>query len=310
MKLTKKPCNTHFTMVAWVDYYSTDTALGKVPYRPPRTMNDIKGNKKYIVTKGPVNSRTAATRSPRDVPAAPAVVARIKMARARHLLGTPLAARLETPRHGVAHRDHPRAALILQAIGAAVAGTGLLLGLIQQSLPTLAFSALALAGLGAWVFVDARHRRRQIGSEPWKTGQLVDASDIEHLDSAMEKIAAQSPQETLDRLAQLKESITRCVHLMGSTPAGEGFSSEDHLYIRECIRRYVPDTIHSCLKIPQKDRSTLVIDGSKPGLDLLHDQIDMIQAELHLRESRLTQLAGESLVRQHNFLSAKSSRRT
>jgi hypothetical protein len=237
---SQTPCNTHFMWVSRVDYYSTDTALDKAPYRPPRTMNEIKGNKKYIVTKGPVNSRTAATRSSRDVPAAPAVVARIKMARARHLLGTPLAARLETPRHGVAQRDHPRAALIFQAIGATVAGTGLLLGLIQQSLPTLAISALALAGLGAWAFVDARHRRRQIGSEPWKMSELVDASDIEHLDSAMEQIAAQSPQETLDRLAQLKESITRCVHLMGSTPAGEGFSSEDHLYIRECIRRYVP----------------------------------------------------------------------
>jgi hypothetical protein len=273
-------------------------------------MNEFKNNKKYIVTKGPVNSRTAVARAPRDVPAAPAAVARIKMARARHLLGAPLTARLKTPRHGVAQRDHPRTALILQAIGAAVAGTCLLLGLIQKSLPTLAMSALALAGVSAWAYVGAKQRRTEAGAEPWNMGQLVDARDIENLDSAMEKIAAQSPQETLDRLAELKESITRCVHLMGSTPAGESFSSEDHLYIRECIRRYVPDSIHSCLKIPPKDRATLVIDDQKPALDLLHDQIDMIQSELRLRESRLTQLAGESLVRQHNFLSDKSSSRT
>lgn len=273
-------------------------------------MNDLRGNKKYVVTKGPVNSRTAAVRTPREVPAAPAAVARIKMARARHLLGATLSARLDAPRQGTAQGDHPRVAMVLQAIGAAVAGTGGLLGLIQKSLPTLVISALALAGLGAWAYVGARQRRSQTGSEPWDMSQLVGPRDIEHLDSAMEKIAGQSPQETLDRLAQLKESITRCVHLIVSTPASESFSSEDHLYIRECIRRYVPDSIHSCLKIPPKDRATLVIDGHKPALDLFHDQIDMIQAELCIRETRLTQLAGESLVRQHNFLSAKSSRQT
>lgn len=272
-------------------------------------MNDLKGNKKYIVTKGPVNSRTAVTRAPRDVPAAPAATARIKLARARHLLGTPLAARLSAPQVGATPSAHPRTTLILQAIGAAISGTGLLLGLIQKSIPISVISLLALGSLGAWAFMGIRQRRALAGGQSWVVSQWVDASDIARLDSAMEKIAAQSLQDTLDRLAQLKESITRCMHLLTSTHQSDGFSSEDHLYMRECIRRYVPDTIHSCLKIPQKDRATLIIDDNKSALDLLHDQIDMILAELHLREGRLTQLAGESLVRQHNFLSAKSSRR-
>ena len=42
-------------------------------------------------------------------------------------------------------------------------------------------------------------------------------------------------------------------------------ASEESLYLPEAVRRYIPDSINCCLKVPQKDRASLVIDGSKPA---------------------------------------------
>ena len=66
-------------------------------------------------------------------------------------------------------------------------------------------------------------------------------------------------------------------------------------------------TMAGRMPIPQKDRASLLIDGSKSALDLLHEQIDMIQSQLKIKENHLTQLAGEGLLRQHRFLAAKTT---
>jgi len=84
-------------------------------------------------------------------------------------------------------------------------------------------------------------------------------------------------------------------------------ASEESLYLREAVRRYIPDSINSCLQVPQKDRASLVIDGSKPALDLLHDQLQMIQQQLDTREAKLVQVAGEALLRQQRFLASKAN---
>ncbi len=257
-----------------------------------------------------MNSRTTEAHPRRDLPTAPIVKARMQMANARRMLGTPLATRLTASQEDSRHHDHARLTLVLQAIGGTVAGTGLLLGLIQKSLPVASVSALLVLGIGMWAYMAAKQTRKTMATPPFENGTLIDASDVERLDNAMEKLAAQAPQETVNRLASLKESITRCIQLAHSTQTNEGFSGEDHFYIRECIRRYIPDSINGCLQIPQKDRTTLVIDGKKPAMDLLHDQIDMIRGELDIKETRLTQLTGESLMQQHHFLSAKTGTKT
>jgi hypothetical protein len=123
----------------------------------------------------------------------------------------------------------------------------------------------------------------------------------------MEKMAAQAPQTTVDSLARLKESIVRCMALVGASAEEGSLATEESLYLREAVRRYIPDSINSCLRVPQKDRASLVIDGSKPALDLLHDQLQMIQQQLDAREAKLTQFAGEALLRQQRFLAAKAN---
>jgi hypothetical protein len=196
---------------------------------------------------------------------------------------------------------------ILQAIGCTVSVIGLLLGLIQNSWLISGTSAALLCGFGSWIYMVANAKRQAGRNSGLDISNIVDASDIERLDSAMEKLAADVSQETLDRLAGLKESIARCVSLMTSSQSDGGHSTEDGLYVRECVRRYIPDSISSYLRVPQKDRASLIIDDNKSAVDLLHDQIEMIRNQLALKEIRLTQIVGESLMRQQRFLAAKTN---
>lgn len=271
------------------------------------SMNDPQPNKRYAIAQGPVNQRTTLARPARQEQAAPSVKARVAAAKARHRLGAPLSQQLSAAGLGAAQRRPPTPAVVIQAIGCTVGATGLLLGAIQASWWLIGAGAALLCGFGVWIHAAFRKRPTDHGAVPLDLGAIVDESDLRQLDAAMETMAAQAPQETIHRLSHLKASIKHCVSLMASLQASCGWPTEDALYVRECIRRYIPDSIHCCLQVPPKDRASLGIDGGKTALDLLHEQIDMVQAQLDAKEIRLTQLAGESLMRQQRFLAAKTT---
>jgi len=268
-------------------------------------MSDPKLKRNYAVSHGPVNRRTAVPSPSPQEPKAPVVKARLQIAKAKHRLGSPLAQRLAVDQR--LQGKHPDRMTIVLTMACAISAVGLLLGLIQNSLPVAGLCFALLCGLGAWIHVLTKAKRRSGERINLKMSPVVDASDIQHLDASMEKLAADASQETLDRFARLKDSITRCVSLMASSAADEAYASEDQLYIRECVRRYIPDSISSYLRVPLKDRASLVIDDNKSAMDLLHEQIEMIQSQLNLKETRLAQMAGESLMRQQRFLAAKTS---
>ena len=156
--------------------------------------------------------------------------------------------------------------------------------MIQSSVLVIGSSALALGAVGVWAVVNRRSQPRGNTARPRVTA--TDLADPE-------------------ALARLKESIVRCMALVGASAEDGSLASEESLYLREAVRRYIRDSINCCLQVPQKDRASLVIDGSKPALDLLHDQLQMIQLQLDAREAKLTQIAGEALLRQQRF-SAKA----
>lgn len=269
-------------------------------------MNDPKKIKNYAVAKGPVNRRTsAATPEPKPV-VAKAVLQRVSMAHAKRRLGTPLSQRLTASAGGAADDKLPTGTAIVQAIGGTVCAMGVGLGLIQSSVLLVGGSALALGAVGLWAVVSRRSQRGDAGPARVAAPDLADPEALARLDALMEKMAAQAPQATVDSLAKLKESIVRCMALVGASAEEGSLATEESLYLREAVRRYIPDSINSCLQVPQKDRATLVIDGSKPALDLLHDQLLMIQQQLDTREAKLTQIAGEALLRQQRFLASKA----
>ena len=272
-----------------------------------RTMNDWNKSKKYAVAKGPVNRRTMGAVPATKPPVAQAVLQRVSMAQAKRRLGARLSQRVAASIQPAGRGALPSATTILQAISGTVCAMGLSLGVIQSSVTVIGISIATLVGIAAWAAFSRRSRptgpRHSTGAT---APDVADVGALAQLDAVMEKMASQAPQAIVNSLTQLKESIVRCMALLDSTHADAGLASEEGLYLREAVRRYIPDSINSCLQVPQKDRAHVIIDGSKPALDLLQDQLHMIQLQLDAREASLTQVAGEALVRQQRFLAAKA----
>ena len=271
------------------------------------SMNDLKKSKNYAVAKGPVNRRTSAATPEAKPVVAQAVLQRVSMAHAKRRLGTPLSQRLTASADVEAHGKLPTATAIVQAIGGTVGVMGVGLGVIQSSVFVIGSSAVALGVVAVWAVFNRKSRPADATQTRITATDFADPEALMRLDAVMEKMAAQAPQATVDRLARLKESIVRCMAVLGAIAEEGSLATEESLYLREAVRRYIPDSINSCLQVPFKDRATLVIDGSKPALDLLHDQLQMIQQQLDTREAKLTQIAGEALLRQQRFLASKAN---
>ncbi len=270
-------------------------------------MNDPKINKKFAVAKGPVNRRLVAADTAGSDKASPLALARLQAAQARQRLGRSLAQRLSGQRQPTG-KQALSPADIMVAMGAAASVVGLVLGVIQSSVPIAAVSAVLVCGFG-WRSYVALQKRRELGvavsSSPV---DFVDHNDIALLDTAMEKLALEASQDTVDKLSELKTLIVQCVALISQTKSTQALANDDQLFIRECIRRYAPDSISSYLRVPSKDRASLVIEEGKTATQLLHGQIDMLMAQLRSKEQRLTQLSGESLMQQQRFLAVKTGK--
>ena len=277
--------------------------------------SDPKPGKNFAVSSGPVNSRRVAPQALYDDiddvddygnVTSPVVRARLEATHARLRLGTPLAERLAPAQLAPGSAGPLSVRQVVSVVGATVSGVGLTLGLIQGAVVVIGASAVFLCGFGAVAYLGGKARRQPGGDAVAPAGNFVDAKDIALLDQSMEKLVATAPQETVDRLTDLKEQLSHSLALMASTPSNPAALDEDAFFIRECVRRYLPDSINGFLRLPLKDRATLPMEDGKTAQALLHDQFDMLKAKLQAKEARLTQLAGEALMQQQRFLAAKT----
>ena len=271
-------------------------------------MNDPQGKGKFAVSNGPVNRRTAIP-AQRATPKAqaPVVLNRLKATQAKHRLGATLAQRLVTGIAGA--RSTPaqaRTGLIAQCMGCTVCAIGLFVGAIQNAWPVVGMSAAALLGLGAWTWRSYRQQHFGAAVAETQLAVFIDPADLQRLDNLLEQVAKESGPATVDILVQFKESLVRCLDLAGASQSQGLLASDDSLFIRESVRRYVPDSLQAYLKVPQAERETRVIDDGKTTSMLLHEQLALIAQQLQQREARLAQLAGEALLQQQRFLAAKT----
>ena len=282
-------------------------------------MDDPKPGKNFAVSAvsdGPVNSRLIAPQAfPEDDGESPIVLARLKATHARLRLGVPLSERLAPAQRGPGNAEPLSVRQVVSVVGATVSGVGLTLGLIQSAIVVIGASAVLLCGFGAAAYLGGKTRRQPGGNAAAPFARLIDGKDIALLDGAMEKLVATAPQETVDRLTGLKDQLSRSLALVGQSEVREVAQSnpvaldEDTLFLRECVRRYLPDSISGFLRVPLKARTTLQMENGKTAQDLLHDQFDMLKNQLQAKEERLTQMAGESLMQQQRFLAAKTGGR-
>ncbi len=275
--------------------------------------SDPKPGKNFAVSSGPVNSRRVAPQALYDGQdedaTSPIVSARLEATHARLRLGAPLAERLAPAQRGSGNAGPLSVRQVVSVVGATVSGVGLTLGLIQSAIVVIGASAVFLCGFGAVAYLGGKARRLKGGDSASPARSLIDAKDIAVLDGAMEKLVATAPKETVDRLTDLKEQLSHSLALLADTPSNPAALDEDAFFIRECVRRYLPDSINGFLRVPLKDRATMPMEDGKTAQALLHDQFDMLKGKLQAKEARLTQLAGEALMQQQRFLAAKTRNR-
>lgn len=193
--------------------------------------------------------------------------------------------------------------VVLQAMACTVGATVVFLGAIQAAWGVVAAGMVMLIGAATWTCVQWRNRQRQDSSGLAMTAWIA-PSDLERLDTLLEQLAQASEPATIDVLCQLKDRLSRCVRLVGEHP--DLAAPEDALFVRETVRRYLPDSLQATLNIPPQDRSSQIIDGGKTATALLHEQLALLETQLRTHEARLAPLAGEALLRQQRFLAAKA----
>jgi len=262
-------------------------------------------DRNYVTASAPVNRRTAGAQAPAAQPVNPVVQERLAATRARTRLGPAL---VEQVRTGPAKAQHTplRAITVVGAVVAAASGVALFLAWLQASVP---MGAAGAAGLLAGLVMAQRGMR----AHPGAVGQaapampLFDEACLQALDRALTQLAPEVPEGVATQLTTLKQVIVRIARQGGAVTADENFTVDDRLYLGECVRRYLPDTLQSYLAVPRTQRDAPMLDG-RSAAQLLASQLDLLLTEMQKREAAMARSAADQLVRQQRFLQSKAGR--
>ena len=263
--------------------------------------------RRLVCGDGPINRRTAAKPQrhgdgPRGGQHA-ALQERIERVHTRNRFGTPLADQLAAAR-ACAQKPASGAQIALGVL-AACGGLAALLGAIQSLMwLVLAASAVAVVGAIAWKVVHDRANASAGGSAA--SASLFDSAALAAFDAALDTAAAELDEANATRLLAIKEAFKR----IGQQPVVQDghFTVEDRLYLRECLRRYVPDSIAAYLRVPVAQRAQQLWNDQPCAQVALRQQLDLLLEEICLRETKIGRSAAEQLAGQQRFLAAKKSR--
>lgn len=256
---------------------------------------------RYVSADGPVNLRHA--RRQRSAPEATSdeALARVRRVHARHRLGVPLQVQMRASAADA--RQPPHRVQIGSAIGAAGGGVLLLLGTTQSSsgmaVAGAALLAAGLLSLGWWSRRQARPRA--LGT----AAPLFDDEALNRFDAALDTASAALADPLCQQLLTLKGSLVRVGSRAATVATDEHFTLEDRLFLLECLRRYVPDSLEAYLRVPESQRQSAAVGQGETAEALLARQLALLQAEVDRREEGLGRSATEGLRRQQRFLEAK-----
>lgn len=292
----------------------SDSPSGEQSPVKPSPKSQPQPSQRFASSSGPVNRRTV--RQPLEVSPPPQAHAslrqRMAQVQARHRLGQPLSQRL-----AVGGSNRLRGATPAASVGAAGAlalgGVGLLLAGLQASW-LLGAASVGLTGLAAGLWMVARRQSAASSLAEQPLLPLFDATALAKLDEVLHHLASEMTEAQLAPLRSLTDTLERMAPLMRRVGVNEQFTQEDHFYVTECVRRYLPDTLQAYLQVPRHSRSQPApasLDagsGPAPSADeLLATQLALLQTELGRREKALTSASTEALQKQQRFLKAKGA---
>ena len=272
-------------------------------------MHPSEEDRRLIAGDGPVNRRTALKQQHRaqqqrsERPAPAALQQRIERVHTRNRFGAPLLEQLAASRASAqAPASGAQIALgVLAACGAVVA----LLGAIQ-SLVLVLVSGAVLAGCGALGGVIVQRKTAAAAQASAAAPAWFDPAALAAFDAALETAAAELDDDNAAQLLAIKAAFQRLAPQAGAPD--EHFTVDDRLYLRECLRRYVPDSVTAYLRVPAAQRSEALLDGQPCAQSALRQQLDLLLEEILLREKKIGRSAAEPLLSQQRFLDAKKSR--
>ncbi len=272
-------------------------------------MHPSEEDSRLISGDDPVNRRTALQpqhraqrqRSERAAPAA--LQHRMERVHTRHRFGAPLLEQLAASRASAqAPASGAQIALgVLAACGAVVG----LLGAIQ-SLAWVLVGGAVLAGCGALGGVIVQRKTAAAAQASAAAPAWFDPAALAAFDAALETAAAELDDDNAAQLLAIKAAFQRLAPQAGAPD--EHFTVDDRLYLRECLRRYVPDSVTAYLRVPAAQRSEALLDGQPCAQSALRQQLDLLLQEILLREKKIGRSAAEQLLSQQRFLDAKKSR--
>ena len=282
---------------------------------PPSKPQLPQTGQRFASSAGPVNRRTV--RQPVEAAPPPQAHAslrqRMAQVQARHRLGQPLSQRLVVGR-GNRHRGATPAASVGAA--GALGGVGLLLASWLHASWLLGAGAVGLLGVAAGLWIKARQQSAATSLAAQPLQPLFDASALAKLDEVLHHLASEMTEAQLAPLRSLADTLERMAPLMRQVGMNEQFTQEDHFYVTECVRRYLPDTLQAYLQVPRHSRAlaasttapTDVGSAESTSADaLLAAQLALLQTELARREQALNSASTEALQKQQRFLQAKGA---
>ncbi len=257
----------------------------------------------YVKGSGPVNRRQVLRDKLVEPRVNPLALKRLHKSRALQTLGVPLEQQLLMPR---GKERGPGKSGIAMAVLLAVGGVGVLLAAVQASLVMALGGGAALAAAGGVAVLRAR---REPAAPVSMAGPAFDAESLRKLDIALEQVAPEVGDEVFRQLLALKATLARVAAMLPQVSADENFTVDDRLYLVECVRRYLPDSLEAYLRVPAAQRTSGLLESGKSARAVLQDQLVMLQSELEKREGKLGRSAAEGLMRQQRFLESKAKTR-
>lgn len=274
-------------------------------------MHPPEEDSRLISGDGPINRRTAlkqqhSARQERDQrePHA-ALQERIERMHTRNRFGVSLVDHLSSSR--VSAQKPASGAQIALGVLAACGGIVALLGAIQSLMLLVVVGITIAAGsaVGWKILHDKANAASRLGAGAMPA-RLFDPASLAAFDTALEKAAAELDEANAARLLAIKEAFKRIGNQAASPD--EHFTVDDRLYLRECLRRYVPDSVAAYLGVPVAQRGQQLLTDQPCAQVALRQQLDLLLDEIRLRETKIGRSAAEQLVRQQRFLDSKKSR--
>lgn len=264
---------------------------------------------RLISGDGPINLRTALKQKRAQDAVEPQqhslLIERMNRVHTRNRFGTPLVDQVNL--YQATPKRPASGAQIVMGIATACGGVLALLGAIQSHVPLLAVGvAVAVCGAVGWKIV---HRKVLAANAPdalMPSPLIFEEAALALFDACLEKAAAELDEENASRLIAIKEACKRISH---QAVVHDGhFTVEDRMYLRECLRRYVPDSVDAYLRVPAAQRTQPLLADQPCPQAALRQQLDLLLDEIQLREKKLSRSAAEQLARQQQFLNSKKTR--